>query len=331
MTKVDTAAVQAQLIDRSKRIRSALEHDHHDDQLVHLLKDVDAALERIGSGTYGICDVCHESIEEKYLRADPLVTVCMEHLSRGEQETIERDLELAARVQGKLLPMCNTRVDNWEFCYHYEPFGPVGGDYCDFIRPDESDGNAYFFLGDVSGKGVAASLLVSYLHATVRSLVRSEPTFAGMMERVNRLLCETTLSSNFITLAAGKACPDGTVEFVNAGHCHPLVVRGGEIRSIETTGLPLGISFSARYRSVNTKLNPGDSIFLYTDGLSEARNPAEEEYSEARISALVAREAGVAPEHLIGIARRDLLAFRGDSGKFDDLSIMAMRRMAEPA
>jgi len=328
MTPVDTAAVQAQLIDRSQRIRSALEHVRHDDQLVHLLKDIDAALERIGSGTYGICDVCHESIEEEYLRADPLVTVCLEHLSPGEQATIERDLELAARVQGKLLPVCNTRVHSWEFCYHYEPFGPVGGDYCDLIRPAESGGDMYFFLGDVSGKGVAASLLVSYLHATVRSLLHSEPTLAGLMERVNRLLCETTLSSNFITLAAGRASADGTVEFVNAGHCHPLVVRGGAIRSIETTGLPLGISFGARYRSVSTKLGQGDSIFIYTDGLSEARNPEKEEYSEARISALVSRESGVSPEELIGIARHDLSEFCGDSGKFDDLSIMAMRKMA---
>jgi sigma-B regulation protein RsbU (phosphoserine phosphatase) len=331
MTHIETAAVQAQLIERSHRIRTVLEHVRQNDQLVHLLKDINSALERIATGTYGICEVCNESIEEEYLRADPLVKVCLGHLSPGEQETIERDLELAARVQGKLLPSCNTRVNGWEFCYHYEPFGPVGGDYCDFIRPANEGGDMYFFIGDVSGKGVAASLLVSYLHATLRSLLPSDPVLPALVERVNRLLCETTLSSNFITLVAGRAAADGTVEFVNAGHCHPLVVRDGSIRSIETTGLPLGISFGARYRSVTTKLEADDAIFMYTDGLSESRNPGMEEYSDARISALVSRAFRADPQDLIGSVRKDLREFRGPSGTFDDLSIMAMRRVADRA
>lgn len=326
MSPADLTNLQSHLVDRREKVKQIIGREHQNEQLVSLLKEIDSALERIHNGSYGICEVCNESIEPEYLRADPLVHVCLGHLSPDDQQFIERDLELAARVQGKLLPGCNTRMNNWELCYHYEPSGPVGGDYCDLIRPEKPGGDLYFFLGDVSGKGVAASLLVSYLHATFRSLIPGGLDLARVMERANRLLCETTLSSNFVTLAAGRASPDGRVEIVNAGHCLPLVVRKGEIKSIETTGLPLGLFFSADYRTVEFRLDADDLLFIYSDGLSEARNPGMEEYSDARISALVARDYSTTPEDIIGKVLRDLSRFRGNAEKFDDLTIMAMRR-----
>lgn len=328
MTHVDAHAVQAQLTDRRERILTAMSTTHEHEQMARLLKEIDAALEKISVGTYGICELCHESIETEYLRADPLVRVCLEHLSRDDKETIERDLELAARVQGKLLPSCNTRIDNWEVCVHYEPFGPVGGDYMDLIRPDHPGGDYYFFLGDVSGKGVAASLLAAYLHATFRSLVPSGLPLNRLMERANRLICESTLSSNFITLVGGRLAPSGEVELANAGHPHPLLVQGGRIRSVETTGLPLGLFFSGQYRTVRTTMSTGDTLFIYSDGLSESRNAAMEEYSDARVSAFVAKEHAAAPEELIRRTLADLASFRGGQPKIDDLSLMALRRPA---
>lgn len=326
MAQPDTSTIRSVLVDRRNTLKKLIGGESRNEHLVALLKEVDSALERIHTGSYGICEVCNESIESDYLRADPLVRICLEHLSADDKQLIERDLELAARVQGKLLPGCNTRLNHWELCYHYEPSGPVGGDYCDLIRPEKTGGDLYFFLGDVSGKGVAASLLVSYMHATFRSLIPGDLSLEKVLERANRLLCETTLSSNFVTLAAGKASPDGTVEIVNAGHCLPLVVRNGKIRSIETTGLPLGLFFSAEYRTIRFAMEPGDTLFVYSDGLSESRNAGMEEYSDARVSALVAREYDQSPEELIRSALRDLREFRGKAVKFDDLTVMAMKR-----
>ena len=117
---------------------------------------------------------------------------------------------------------------------------------------------------------------------------------------------------------------------MNAGHCLPLLVREGQIRSVETTGLPLGLIFSGRYRTVKATMAPGDLLYLYTDGLSESRNPAMEEYSDARVSALVAREHRSTPETIIRTTLADLAAFRGGSQKIDDLSIMALRRTEGP-
>lgn len=328
MTARDARALEAQLIDRRERILTEVTGSQPNEQLVRLLKEIDGALERIGTGTYGVCEQCHESIEAEYLRADPLARICLDHLSRGAKDAIERDLELAARVQGKLLPSCNTLIDGWELCYHYEPYGPVGGDYCDLIRPEEPGGDHYFFLGDVSGKGVAASLLVAWLHATFRSLALAGLPLERMIDRANRLLCETTLSSNFVTLAAGRMTAEGEVELVNAGHCLPLLVRNGQIRSIETTGLPLGIFFSGSYRTVRAAMEPGDTLLLYTDGLSESRNAAMEEFSDARVSALVSRTHRSSPEELIRSLLGDLSTFRGKAPKVDDLSLMAMRRIA---
>lgn len=328
MTSVDAHAVQAQLTDRRDRILTVMSTTHEHDQLAKLLKEIDLALEKLSAGTYGICELCHDKIETEYLRADPLVRICLEHLSRDDKETIERDLELAARVQGKLLPSCNTDFDSWEICYHYEPYGPVGGDYCDLIRPEQPGGDTYFLLGDVSGKGVAASLLMAYLHAMFRSLVPTGLPLHRLMERANRLLCESTLSSNFITLVAGRLTSAGEAEIANAGHPHPLLVQSGRIRSIETTGLPLGLFFSGAYRTVRTSMAPGDTLFAYSDGLSESRNTAMDEYSDARVSAFIAKEHAAAPEELIRRTLADLSSFRGTQAKNDDLSLMALKRRA---
>jgi phosphoserine phosphatase RsbU/P len=326
MNLTKTPEIRSHLLDRRERLRQFMTDERQNVQLVKLLKEVESALERLDVGTYGVCEVCHEAVEEEYLKADPLIRICLTHLSEDQHRAIERDLELAARVQGKLLPTCNTRIDGWDLCYHYKPSGPVGGDYCDLIKPEREGDDWFFFLGDVSGKGVAASLLVSYLHGMFRSLLPSNEPLHLLVERANRLFCESTLSANFATLVCGRAKSSGEIELCNAGHCLPLVVQDGQIRSIESTGLPLGMFFSAQYQSRTIQLSSGDLLFLYTDGLTEARNPSDEEYSEARLSALVAREYQRSPEDLVRVSKEDLLRFRSDAPNGDDLTIMALQR-----
>ena len=163
--------LHARLLDSEERYRSLVEGMGdgvfilQDDRIVY----ANAALARMDEGTFGTCETCHDSVEKERLLSDPLIRFCLDHLTHEEQRALESDLELAARIQKGLLPPPEMSAAGWQVRYHYEPLGPVSGDYCDVL---ESDSGLLFLFGDVSGKGVAASMLMSHLHATFRSLAR---------------------------------------------------------------------------------------------------------------------------------------------------------------
>src|SRR6202043_2586497 len=169
---------------------------------------------------------------------DPLVRFCLDHLTREELRALESDLELAARIQKGLLPPPELSAAGWQVRYHYEPAGPVSGDYCDVF---ETDGGLLFLFGDVSGKGVAASMLMSHLHATFRSLARANLPLQRMVEAANRVFSQSTLAGQFATLVVGRAARDGSVEFVSAGHPPLLHLAKGRVSSEPATGVPLGV------------------------------------------------------------------------------------------
>ena len=109
----------------------------------------------------------HDPIEPDRLTFDPMITVCLEHLNSDQQRALEQDLELASRIQKVLLPKNNISAAGWQFSYHYSPVSVVSGDFCDFVPID--DQSFFFVVGDVSGKGISASLMMSQLHALIRS------------------------------------------------------------------------------------------------------------------------------------------------------------------
>jgi len=164
---LEIAFLNNQLEERKRRLEAAMALSTQKAGLAGLLREVDSALERMAEGTFGICQECHESIEQDRLLTDPLVCYCLDHLTPPQRDALQRDLDLAAQVQRNLLPRTGLTAGGWETSYHYAPFGPVSGDYCDLIP---FDGQLFFVLGDVSGKGVAASMLMAQLHALFRSL-----------------------------------------------------------------------------------------------------------------------------------------------------------------
>src|SRR5205823_9198791 len=127
---------------------------------------------------------------------------------------LEKDLDRAWVIQGELLPKLNLRFNGWEVSYHYEPAGPVSGDYCDLVSTDSGD--LYFLIGDVAGKGVAASLLMSRLQAIFRSLITTQLPVNELVERANHFFADTTMRPYYATLVCGKASADGQVEICNA-------------------------------------------------------------------------------------------------------------------
>lgn len=325
MPDPDMLPYQSQLFERRQKLESALGSYPDDRQLKGLLAEVDAALKRLADGRYGLCVVCKDPIEPERLSVNPLEQYCLDHLTPHQQQALEEDLDLARQIQSVLLPPPSYYKDGWTVSYHYEGAGPVSGDYCDLLT-DEED-NFYFLVGDVTGKGIAASMLMAHLHATFRALVSQRLALNTVVERASRIFCESSLSTHFATLVAGKASTSGEVEICNAGHLPPLLVKSSEIGLIDATGLPLGMFCDGQFTSHLARLVPGDLIVLYTDGISEAHNSRDEEYGTERLTEMVRKHRDQSPGELISTCMQDLRAFRSNHEGVDDITMMVIRRL----
>jgi|HubBroStandDraft_2_1064218.scaffolds.fasta_scaffold07875_2 sigma-B regulation protein RsbU (phosphoserine phosphatase) len=295
-------------------------------RLVELLQEVDSAVQRMDEGTYGICEACHDSVEKERLIADPLVRLCLDHLTSDEQRALERDLELASQVQRGLLPQTDTRFGDWRIHYQYRPAGIVSGDYCDLIPPANEDGRLIFLLGDVAGKGVAASLLMTHLNAMFRSLARIDFALDELLEIANRLFCESTIAGQFATLVCGRVSKTGDVEIGSAGHTPALLVSKNGVKQIGATGLPLGIFSTSRYTVHRIRMEPGDTLLLFTDGISEARNLSGDEYGIGGISLAAGRLHGWPSNELVSACLKDIETYSYGARQADDQTLMAVHR-----
>ena len=328
MKRAQEEVMRGILRERKEKLQQTITGITDAGQLIKLLHEVDAALDRIEAGSYGACELCAGQIEEEYLRADPIARICLSHLSEEQQRAIERDLSLASSIQGRLLPTAVTHLPGWEIVHRYQPLGLVSGDFCDVVKVDTDPREAFFLFGDVSGKGVAASLLMSHLHAIFRSLAGTGMPLARLVERANRLFCEGTMSLHYATLVWGRLDARGNLEICNAGHCPPLLVSQAGVSCIEATGLPVGLFYSADYETHQVHLQHGDTLLLYTDGLTETHNSAEDEYGDGRLTALVAQTARSLPLNaLIDACLNDVASFQGNVPRTDDLTVMAIRRV----
>jgi serine phosphatase RsbU (regulator of sigma subunit) len=206
------------------------------------------------------------------------------HETSLQNERKQRDIAAARQVQLSFLPREAPQVEGYTFYHRYEAAQEVGGDYYDFIPL--SNGKLAVLLGDVSGKGIPASLMMAKLSADARASMLTESDLALAVDKLNLQIYLTGLSDKFVTLAATVLDPvNHTVTVVNAGHMSPPIYRK-TTRKLEDTiseaqsGLPLGITDALPYESATFTLEPGDSIVLYTDGVTEAYNAQEEQFEE---------------------------------------------------
>jgi len=328
MASVGDAYFQQQLAVRRERLQAINERNGASPEISRLVAEVDAALARLDSGTFGICEVCGGTIDSERLIADPLARVCLEELPPEELRRIEADLEAAGRIQRALLPPQNLSVHGWEVHYRYEPVGHVSGDYCDLIVSNQPSGELVFLLGDVVGKGVAASLLMSHLHAMFRSLVTVRQPLAQMLSVASRLFCESTAAGQYATLIAGRADSAGHLELASAGHPPGLLLRDAGVTRIESGGFPLGMFTEAHFSTQCFDLCPGDALLVYSDGLTESRNSAGEEYGFSRLEQFASNRRGSSPADLVGACFTELRSFSGSQRRADDVTLMALRRTA---
>jgi sigma-B regulation protein RsbU (phosphoserine phosphatase) len=321
----EQAYLRTELERRHRRLQAALKSSSPAQPGLSLLLDqVDAALSRIDNGTFGLCEICNDPIERDRLLADPLVRFCLDDLTSDERRALEHDLALAARIQRGLLPPQHALTRNWELTYHYQPAGLVSGDYCDYIAANR---DLLVLCGDVSGKGVAASLLMSHLHATFRSLADADLPLNRMVEAANRIFLESTLAGQFATLVIGRASDDGTVELVNAGHVPILHLHENGASAKEATGVPLGMFSTAQFSTHRLDLRPGEGLLIYTDGLTEARNVNGDEYGIDRVKRFASRRDGQDAKTIIKNYLKDLESFQSGRKQADDLTLMVLRRV----
>lgn len=319
----DHSALRDGLMQRRQRLVDAASRSD-ERQIADLLAAVDDALSRFEDHSYGICNDCHAPIERDLLAGDPLVRVCLECLSHTARRALERDLEHAAAIQTRLLPPRDFAMGGWEGHYVYQPHGAVSGDFCDVIP----DGDATLVLvGDVSGKGVAAALLMSHLSAVFRGLVGSGSDLAGVMGRANRMFGAAIPPGSFATLVAARLGPAGAVEISNAGHVPPLY-HNGRVHRLPPDGVPLGLFCESVYTTQSLHLRRDERLVLATDGLVESTDPGHREYGVEALAAAVAAYPDAEPRKLASLLIDEVGRFRQGRPANDDTAVMVVRRTA---
>lgn len=324
MATAEMNFLRGQLEERKTRLETVLERTPGEANLEALLREVDSALDRFSDGSYGLCETCHDTVEAERLLADPLLRYCLDHLTELERAALQRDLDLASELQRGLLPPRDLSVEGWETSYHYAPLGPVSGDYCDLYP---CNGQLFFMLGDVAGKGVAASMRMTQLHALFRSLIGMGLPLAEIVVHINSFLCDSGLAGRYATLVCGRAEASGEVELFNAGHLPVIAVERSGVRLLESTGFPLGMFREASFTPARLRLQGGDLLFLYTDGLSEAAGESGE-YGIDRVMELVGRQSSACAASVISACLEDLRRFAGATPGMDDVTLLALRHGA---
>ena len=244
-----------------------------------------------------------------------------------ERERLERDVALARQIQVGLLPKALPEIDGWELYAHNIPSRGVSGDFYKVELVD--DGSCAIMVADVSGKGIAASLLTASLEALAAGPIHDSVSPEEICDRVSHLLYERTPPEKYATGFLASFNPtSGVFRYCNAGHNPGIVLRaGGEVELLASTGMPLGILPTGVYGAGEVTLETCDTVVLYTDGLTEAENPEEEEYGEERLADLCAEHRGESLKVLADTISADQDAYVRGVPYVDDRTVVMVRRL----
>src|SRR5262245_4394489 len=241
-----------------------------------------------------------------------------------EQERLQRELELSRLIQTEMLPRGALRSGPAEICGLSIPARQVGGDFFNyFVLPD---GRLALLVGDVSGKGVSAALLMANIQATLRARLPHDTDLAALADRLDRELDQNTPGSVYLTLFLGILETDGQVlRYVNAGHNPQFVLRASGIAPLGSTGMPIALYAGHGYTESRIELAPGDLLFFYTDGLVETENETGEMFGTERLQSMLESERTKSIDTLLHHVGQRMAACRGSAEPFDDATLMALR------
>jgi len=243
------------------------------------------------------------------------------------QQRLEREMELAREIQAAFLPDATPSLPGWQVAVAWRAARGVGGDYYDFVPLE--DGRMGLIIADVSDKGVGAALYMALSRAVIRAAALAASGPAETLERANRVLAADNRSGMFVSLFYAVLEPiSGALCYARAGHNPPLWLRcrGGELRSLCPPGAVLGIIESPGIVEETICLEPGDALVMYTDGVIDAVNIADEEFGEARLAALLTAKRGAPAEDVVADIDRTVTAFAAGRQQFDDFTLLVVRR-----
>ena len=238
---------------------------------------------------------------------------------------IDEELRTAYKIQQRLLPAALPEIEGYRFAGANRPCKTVSGDYYDVVvRPD---GRIYFVIADVSGKGITAALVMSSVATAFAIFTRTDPTPADLLRDINAILAPKTAPSKFVTMVAGVLDPNsGIVSFANAGHVPPLVVSKDGVEALRSTDIVVGILPAAQYRNQTLTLGPGDSLVLFTDGVTEAENIEEEQLGLDPVCEMLRTMHGSEAHALLEMIDTHVHEYIGEVPNGDDVTMLAMSR-----
>jgi sigma-B regulation protein RsbU (phosphoserine phosphatase) len=257
-------------------------------------------------------------------------SIAIENARLYEQErqkiAMEKDLLAAKEVQMSLLPKVAPKLEGYDIAGTSIPAQHVGGDYFDFIPVDKN--RIAVCLGDVSGKGLPAALLMANVQATLRGQILSEGTPKVLIRRSNKLLYQNTTSDKFVTLFFSILDVEKhTLSFTNAGHDHPFLLSGDkEPRRLKTGGLVVSIMEDFPFEEEVIPLQPGDTLVINSDGITEALNSKKEQFGEKRLAAILKESLDLPAKELIDRIIEHVKKFTGTYPQFDDMTLVVVKR-----
>ncbi|MBL8730642.1 MAG: SpoIIE family protein phosphatase [Planctomycetes bacterium] len=242
-----------------------------------------------------------------------------------DKRRMDQEIETAREVQEALLPESFRSTRTFEVAGLCIPCHELGGDYVDQF--DLGNGRQALVIADVCGKGIGASLLAAALQGALAAEIFAERPLGEIVRRVNRVHCRLAPTGKFITMLLAVLEADGTLHFVNAGHCPPLHVHARGATFLPAAGMALGLDEDADYEAGRLQMQPGDAVVLYTDGIVECEGPGRELFGEQRLEQVVAGARGSGAAVLLERVRAAADAFRGDVAVSDDLTLLVVRRV----
>jgi sigma-B regulation protein RsbU (phosphoserine phosphatase) len=253
-------------------------------------------------------------------------------LELADRVVMKRDLEIAKDIQVWLLPGAPLQIPGYQIAYATRPANTVAGDYYDVIlRSGQklSEDRILFVVADVAGKSIPAAMLMATFQASLRTVSTSGVALAELVAGVNRYACSNSMGGVRFTTAffAELDAATGDVAYVNAGHNVPILRRkSGAVERLEAGGIPIGIFAESPYQVGSTRLESGDWLVIFTDGVVEAVNAKDEEFGEPELIRLVDRESRSAPAELLRSLLADLDRHVGNTPQHDDITCLLLKK-----
>ncbi len=288
---------------------------------------IDTSLEKMDEGVFGICEICHESVDSELLQMDFTATVCLGHYTEDELRQLESELELSQIVQRALLPQHVPSIPRYDIAAFSRPAQIVTGDYFDFLQFE--DGTRGFVVADVSGHGVSAGMLMGSLQTVFHTLTPGTDSPVDVLQRINHLYIHNINFTTFVTIFFARLDPQSrTLSYASAGHNPPLLYRRSTNGSawLKPTGAAIGLMEDYRIELESVELMEGDTLLLYTDGIVEAINPqGNEQFGYDRLAEIVQQHEGLPANELTQKIRQGLNDFTQGSLLADDITLVVCK------